>query len=142
MRLAGDRGWFFAVCFGLVVGCPAGLASAAEPSGAASFTPLTVLSAPAIIGRAEEYPGNRYRAEHLVDGKEETEYSSNGKGKETFVDFDFGRPTRVAAYEHVDRADPANVAAAELVFSESRDLRGRLHGDRSRMWANDRVARS
>ncbi len=88
----------------------------------AQFTPLVPLPAPKIIGSAEAYPGAGYRVQNIIDGKEATEYSSNGKGTETYIDFDFGRPTRIAAYRHVDRADAATVGAVALLFSDAADF--------------------
>ena len=108
-----------------VLGLPP--AAAADPAGAGGspgaprrFTPLVPLPAPKVLASSEPYPG--MPAGNLLDGKENTEYSSKGKGLETFLDLDFGRPTRIAAYRHVDRADPATVAAAELLFSDSSDF--------------------
>ena len=50
------------------------------------------------------------------DGNAQTEYSSNSKGTDTFIEFDFGAPTSVAAFRHIDRNDPATIAASELTF--------------------------
>jgi len=86
------------------------------------FTPLVPLASPKIVASAEAYPGSVYLPQNLVDGNERTEYSSNAKGTATFLVFDFGKPARLAAFEHVDRADPATVAASELVLSDSADF--------------------
>ena len=83
---------------------------------AAQFTPLIPLPAPQIASSAEAYPGGSYDASRLLDGDTKTEYASDGQGAETFVEFRFPEPTRVAAFRHVDRNDPATVAASELVF--------------------------
>ena len=85
-------------------------------SGAGGFTRLEQLPAPKIIVSAEAYPGGRHEASNLIDGNPRTEYASNNQGTNTFVEFDFGAPTRVAAFRHVDRNDPATVAASELSF--------------------------
>ena len=45
-----------------------------------------------------------------------TEYSSNAKGADTFVEFDFGGPVRIGGFRHQDRNDPATVAESELAF--------------------------
>lgn len=89
---------------------------------AAEFTPLVRSGAPRVIAATEAYPGGRYAAGNLVDGIERTEYSSAGKGTETFLDLDFGAPTRIAAVGHLDRADPATVAASRLTFSDRADF--------------------
>jgi hypothetical protein len=91
-------------------------AAAAEAAG---FTRLVPLPAPRIAAAAEEYPGGNHRAAHLVDGRPQTEYSSNGKGTGTFVEFDFGRPVRLAGFRHQDRNDPATIAGSELVFQDA-----------------------
>lgn len=91
---------------------------AAASAQAASFTPLTPLPAPQIASSAEAYPGGSYGVSRLLDGDTKTEYASDSKGAETFVEFRFPEPTRVAAFRHVDRNDPATVAASELVFMD------------------------
>ena len=83
------------------------------------FTRLEALPAPRIIASAEAYPGGRHEAGNLVDSNPGTEYSSNGKGTNTFVEFDFGSPTRVVAFRHVDRNDPATIGASELNFLDA-----------------------
>jgi len=93
-----------------------GLAADSPP---AAFTRLTPLPAPKIVGAAEEYPGGRYRAVHLLDGNDGTEYASHGKGAETFVEFDFGAPVAIAAFLHRDRNDIATVAESELTFLDA-----------------------
>jgi hypothetical protein len=82
----------------------------------ASYTRLEPLPAPRITSSAEAYPGSSFLPANLIDGNERTEYSSNGKGTDTFVVFDFGVPTRIAAFRHVDRNDPAIIAASQLLF--------------------------
>ncbi|HUT90075.1 MAG TPA: discoidin domain-containing protein [Thermoguttaceae bacterium] len=91
------------------------------------FTPLVPLETPAIIQAAEAYPGGAYEAENMIDGvadgRRRSEYASASKGTDTFIDFDFGKPTPIAAFKHVDRFDPATVAAADLVFSDDADFK-------------------
>ena len=83
---------------------------------AAGFTRLTPLPAARIVASAEEYPGDSYKAGRLVDGNAKTEFASNGKGTNTFVEFDFGAPVRLGGLCHQDRNDPATVAASELAL--------------------------
>jgi hypothetical protein len=85
----------------------------------AQFTPLTPLPAPRIAASAAAYPGGSYEAAHLLDGNAKTEYSSDGKGTGTFLEFDFAAPARVGAFRHVDRNDPAIIAGSELVFTDT-----------------------
>ena len=105
----------------LVVGCwlpPSACAQGGSPSG---FTRLEQLSPPQILTNAEPYPGGQYAATNLVDGVRTTEYASNGKGTNTFLDFDFGHPVEIVAFQHIDRNDPATVAASELSFRDEKD---------------------
>jgi len=83
---------------------------------AGQFTPLTPIPAPHIEFSAVPYPGGNYGASRMIDGNVKTEYASNGKGTETFIEFQFPEPVRLGAFRHVDRNDPATVAASELVF--------------------------
>jgi alpha-mannosidase len=85
----------------------------------AQFTPLTPLPAPRVAASATAYPGGSYEAAQLIDGNTKTEYSSDGKGTDTFVEFEFDAPTRIGAFRHVDRNDPATIAASELIFSDA-----------------------
>jgi len=83
-------------------------------AGDPSFAKLVPLPAPKIVASAEVYPHPNFAVARLVDGKAETEFSSNAKGTETFVEFDFGVPVRIAAFRHVDRNDPATIAESHL----------------------------
>ncbi len=99
---------------------PAGIslaltAAAAEPG----FLKLIPIPAPHIVACAEEYPGESFRARHLVDGDPKTEFSSNAKGTETFVEFDFGAPVPLAGFRHQDRNDPATIAESTLEFRDA-----------------------
>ena len=85
---------------------------------AAQFTPLTPLPSPQIDASAPAYPGGNFNAGRLIDGDVKTEYATNGKGTDTFVEFRFPEEVPVAAFRHVDRNDPATVAASELVFMD------------------------
>ena len=62
---------------------------------------------------------------NIIDGKAQTEYSSNAKGTDTFIEFDFGAPASVAAFRHVDRNDPATIASSELTFLDDSGARRR-----------------
>jgi len=88
------------------------------------------LPAPEISNSATAYPGGGYEADNLVDGLDDgshrSEYASASKGTDTFIDFDFGRPTRIAAFRHVDRFDPATVDTADLLFSNDANFSGVL----------------
>jgi len=92
-----------------------------------AFTPLVLLPHPAIIKSAPAYPGGNYEADNLVDGvadgSHRSEYASASKGTDTFIDFDFGKPTQIAAFKHVDRFDPATVDTADLIFSGDADFK-------------------
>ncbi|MCX8156298.1 MAG: hypothetical protein N3J91_07625 [Verrucomicrobiae bacterium] len=84
------------------------------PLGAATFTPLEPLPAPRLKAFSPPYPGGAHNAENLLDGVEKTEYSSNANGTNTFVEFEFPAPVQLGAFRHLDRNDPATVAASEL----------------------------
>jgi len=97
----------------------AALAAAAGRSVAQSnYTRLEQLPAPLIVASSEAYPGGHHDVGNIIDANPSTEYSSNGKGTNTFIQFDFGAPTRIVAFRHLDRNDPATVAASELTFSD------------------------
>jgi alpha-mannosidase len=102
--------------FVLGVLCLGGSAGAAETEAPASFTRLEPLPTPKIVASAEAYPGDGYIVSHIIDGNPRTEYSSSSLGTKTFIEFDFGAPTIVAAFRHLDRNDPATVGASELTF--------------------------
>jgi hypothetical protein len=82
----------------------------------AGFTRLEPVPAPKVGLSAEAYPGGRYNPTNLTDNDPSTEYSSNNKGTDTFVEFDFGSVKAISAFCHVDRNDPATIATSELVF--------------------------
>jgi hypothetical protein len=99
---------------GLVALC--GVDCAGEAGVPSSYTRLEQLPAPKIVASAEAYPGGNHKVGNIIDGKPRTEYSSNAKGTNTFIEFDFGAPISVAAFRHVDRNDPATIASSELTF--------------------------
>ena len=92
------------------------LPCAAQPGLPGHFTRLDPLPPPRIVASSEAYPGGNHDVGNITDGKVRTEYSSNVKGTNTFIEFDLGTPTRVAAFRHVDRNDPATITASELTF--------------------------
>ena len=94
------------------------LAAASSPAAAETpaFLRLKILPAPKIIAAAEAFPGGSFTAAELLNGNPGTCYASNNKGTGTFVLFDFGAPVRIAAFRHLDRNDPATVAASQLTF--------------------------
>lgn len=100
----------------------AGEVARAQDTVQPRFTPLIPVDRVTLIAHATAYPGGRYEAANLLDGNPKTEYSSAGKGTETFLDLDFGGPTPVGAVRHIDRNDPATVDQAELIFSETADF--------------------
>src|SRR5579859_1280026 len=83
----------------------------------AHFTRLVQLPAPSLVASTAAYPGP-YEAGNLLDGERRSEYASNGKGSNTFIEVEFSQPTRLAGFRHVDRNDPATVAASELTFMD------------------------
>jgi hypothetical protein len=88
---------------------------------AEQFTPLTPLPAPSIESSATPYPGGNYNAGRLLDGDVKTEFAAEGMGAETFVEFRFPEPVRVAAFRHIDRNDPATIAVSELIFLDEQE---------------------
>ena len=98
------------------------LSAAAAPVAGTEFTPILPLAPPTIVGNSEAVPGGAWEVTHLIDGQLQTEYASAGKGVETHVDFDFGRPVALAGFKHIDRNDPATARSARLVFSQQPDF--------------------
>ncbi len=90
----------------------------AASAEAEQFTPLIPLPAPNIVESANPYPDPNFRVARLIDGDPKTEYSSDSKGTDTFVEFRFAAPVNVGAFHHIDRNDPATIAASELVFMD------------------------
>ena len=89
-----------------ILGCWTGISLNANAAG---FTPLLPAPAPRIVSNSVAYPGGHYEASNLLDGKLDTEYSSDGKGTNTFVEFEFPQPAKIGAFRHLDRNDPAIV---------------------------------
>lgn len=108
--------WSLAMWIGLLGGALS--AAGAMPEG---FTLLEPLPAPRIVAAAVAHPG-AYQVQRIVDGLVATEYSSHGKGTETFIVFDFGKPVRIGGFQHIDRRDPATVAESRLVLADNADF--------------------
>jgi hypothetical protein len=77
------------------------------------------ITSPENRGDAEAYPGGKYEPANVLDGNLATEYSSDSKGTNTFLVFDFGKPTSIIGISHVDRNDPATVSESELTFLDA-----------------------
>jgi hypothetical protein len=93
---------------------------------AADFTRLTPLPAPKIVASAEPF-SEHYLAENMLKpptpSGHRAEFASRGLGVKTFVDFDFGRPVRFAAFQHIQRSTPDEIAEANLLFSDVADFK-------------------
>jgi alpha-mannosidase len=87
---------------------------ALEPT---NFTRLVQLPSPRLVDAATSYPGP-YAAANLLDGDRASEYASNAKGTNTYIEVQFTEPTRLAGFRHIDRNDPATVAGSELTFMD------------------------
>jgi alpha-mannosidase len=93
---------------------------AADSAPAApGFLRLVPLPVARIIGSATAYPGGSFEASHLVDGNPGTEYSSDSKGTNTFVEVEFAAPVKITAFRHVDRNDPATVSSSEVTLKDA-----------------------
>jgi hypothetical protein len=88
---------------------------AATPLNAA-FTPANAIPLE-IIGSAAAY-SDGYSAGRLIDGDPKTEYASENRGTNTFVEFRLPALTNIVAFRHLDRADRAVVGISELIFSD------------------------
>src|ERR1035441_635857 len=93
---------------------------AGAPGLPSSFTRLKQLPTLKIVASSEAYPGGGYNVTNIIDGNPQTEYSSNAKGTDAFIEFDFGALVSVAAFRHVDRNDPATIASSQLTFLADR----------------------
>ena len=87
--------------------------------GTEELHPPAAVADAEIVASAEAYPGDGYIVSHIIDGNPQTEYSSTSLGTNTFIEFDFGAPTIVAAFRHLDRNDPATVGSSELTFLDA-----------------------
>ena len=82
------------------------------------YEPLLKVPTPRILTNSVPY-SDSYSVEQIIDGNQRTEYSSKGDGTNTFIEFDFGAPVRIAAFKHIDRNDPATIAESELTFKDA-----------------------
>ncbi|MCA9261074.1 MAG: hypothetical protein KDA61_17785, partial [Planctomycetales bacterium] len=101
------------------------------PDAAAAATGEYTLLQPAmptVVAAAESWPGGSYRPENILrpisPRGNRAEYASRSLGAETFIDFDFGKPTSVRAVRHLQRATIDVVAESTLIFSERPDFSG------------------
>jgi alpha-mannosidase len=113
--------WSLPVAFVVGLGSLPCFPCAAEPGLPEHFTRLERVPGPKIISSAEAYPGGAHEVGNILRGRFRREYSSNAKGTDTFIVFDFGAPTAVAAFRHVDRNDPATIAGSKLTFLDESD---------------------
>lgn len=86
-------------------------------ASAAQFTSLTPVTE-TIVSNSPPFR-KAFAAVNLVDGNAKTEYASWNQGTNTIVEFDFGQPTSILAFRHVDRNDLATVAASRLDFYDA-----------------------
>ncbi len=101
-----------------VLALPTYASSAVRADFPKSFTRLKLVTSPRIFASAEAFPGGKHSASNLVDANNATEYASNSKGTNTFVEFDFGTTRSIAAFWYLDRNDPALVSASKLIFED------------------------
>lgn len=104
------------VSLAVSAGLFSGGASAAQAGVPDKFTLLRPIAV-SITDSAEAHSAP-FVVEHLIDGKDNTQYASSGKGTDTFVVFDVGATVPLAAFRYVDRRDPATVARSELTFMD------------------------
>ena len=94
-----------------------------------SFTRL-VPTHPTVIAAATAFPGGGYNAENILESPAPNghrgDYASHGLGAKTFIDFDLGRPERVAAFRHIQRRTLDTIAEASLLFSDTADFQNVL----------------
>lgn len=89
-------------------------------------TTLAVAAKPAIelpqatpIITASATPFNAsYVAANVLDQNSLTEYASQGQGVNTFIDFDFGSPTPITHFHHLNRSAADGITSSELIFSD------------------------
>lgn len=102
---------------------------------AADFTRLVPLPAPKITAATDAiFLTASNPVENLLDGDPKTEFASANRGVATFVEFDFGAPTRLAGFRHQDRKR-GTIAGSELTLFDAagREIRrvAVVHPDRS-----------
>lgn len=102
-------------------------------ASAVQFTALTPVMTVTIVSNSPAF-SKAFAVAHLLDGNPKTEYASRNRGTNTMVEFDFGQPTRILAFRHVDRNDMATVAASTLEFY---DANGKLIASESVKHVNE-----
>ena len=112
--------------FKRAAGCAAIMQAMAGGAAASeAYVRLAVAPAPCIIASAEAFSGG-YEPANLLKPASSSglrlEYASKGRGVQTFVDFDFGKVVRLAAFRHIQRKAPDTIAEAVLLFSDSSDF--------------------
>jgi hypothetical protein len=80
------------------------------------------LPQPKVVASSPAYAGN-YVVENLFDNNPATEYCSASAGTKTFIDVDFGVPTVVGGFMHMDRRDGiSQIHGASLTLSDRADF--------------------
>ena len=107
-------------------------ATAAErlfAADSAVFTQLTPLQ-PKVVAAATAFPGGSYEATNVLKPPAPSgyraEYASAGLGTKTFIDFDLGNASRVAAFRHRQRVTIDSIAESNLIFSDAPDFKNVL----------------
>ena len=84
---------------------------------AADFTRLAPLPPPRVAAASENYAG-AYGPQNLLDGLPATEFASADQGLQTYVEFEFAAPTRIAGFKHRDRK-VTPIAGSQLIFLDA-----------------------
>jgi MYXO-CTERM domain-containing protein len=108
------------------------LALSLLPAVYCAAAPPAQLAPPTIIDSAPAFPG--YGVDNVLDGNVLTDYASQGRGVNTFIDFDFGSPTAIGQVVVTDRTTSGGgngtfvggqfdkVTAFDLIFSNQADF--------------------
>jgi hypothetical protein len=74
---------------------------------------------PAITNSATQHSAG-FPVGNVLDNVPTTDYASQGLGANTFIDFDFGAPTRISGFEHDNRSGhPLDaILGSDLLFSD------------------------
>lgn len=87
-----------------------------EPAFGGALTPLIPVPRPTAVAKSPEYPNGQLGLTNFIDGNLKTDFASKDQGTNTIVEFNFGKPTEIAAIRHVDRNDRATIATSEFEF--------------------------
>ena len=105
------------------------LAGPAPAADGGKFTRLTLLSAPRIIAEAQAF-SDSYKGENVLKplrpNQHHAEYATRNLGERTFIDFDLGQPTKVAAFHHIQRQTIDTISESNLIFSDAPDFKTAL----------------